>query len=237
MRKILILLSFPAKPVRPERHSFGLVEGAKAYRSYNGTTQKSGKKSGSFLKSFSLLFILIFSVGCCRDEVIAEHMLTEEEKSLIPYEESHTLTYRDSYGSDFSAFVGEKETIIITERTGPESCNSITFESLESKFYLQVFDYDFRIIVQESFFETTTFEIKWYMEELDVYKTFSLNCAGDSVLDENLFKDISLNEFHFQDVLVLKPCLQSHINKIVYSAENGIEYIEFNDGRFVKLVI
>ena len=182
----------------------------------------------------SLILYLVLS-GCCKDEIVESESLDEFEKSLIPYTSFQDLNFIDDQGTTIIAASQPKESMFDTRRAGPESCrlfeyereiNSLNFQSLDILIRIELnnesFTDFFLIVIREQSLPNEKFDLA--CEEL-----FNLN------IQERL-KSLTVREFNFQNVLVFQNCSESaEIVQIIYSPTNGIEFIEFNNGAWLKL--
>ena len=186
------------------------------------------------LDKITLILFFIIS-GCCNDEIVESFRLNEFEKSLIPYDSYNELTFIDNDGNTFIANSQAKESIIDTSRPGPESCQLTEYE-YETNF-LDFQSKDILIKLELSSLYDTSFSLSLTSDNSDNNGVFYLSCEGLFNLSiEERLTDISINQFDFQNVLIFQNCSEStEIERIVYSNINGIEFIEYNNGKWLKL--
>ena len=153
-----------------------------------------------------LLFATLITSGCCRDEIVDSYRLNQFEKTLIPYNTYEELKFINEEENIVIINSQPKTTSISSDRYGPESCR--LFETEATSTYLYIPNLELR-----------------------------LACVGlfDRDIEER-FTDISIGEFNFQNIVVFQDCQgYSPITQIIYSIENGVEFIEFSNGKWLKL--
>lgn len=182
-----------------------------------------------------VVFLLIFS-GCCKDEIVKIYRLNNFEKSLIPYNSYQELSFIDDEGNMIIANAQPKESIIETRRPGPESCQLTEYEKEKSSLNFPFNDIVIRLDLESG--SSTHFTLIASSENTFNNGNFEIACEGlfNFSIQERL-TDVSINEFDFQNVLIFQDCREStEILQIVYSSINGVEFIEFKDGKWFKLV-
>lgn len=190
------------------------------------------------LHKITLILFLIIS-GCCKDEIVQSNKLNEFEKSLIPYISYQELTFIDNEGNTFIANSQPKEIIIDTDREGPESCRLTEYE--EETNFLNFPSKDILLKLELRANYGTYFSLTVASESDNNNNNnngrFDLACEGLFNLSiEERLTDLSINQFDFQNILVFQNCSEStEIEQIIYSTINGIEFIEFSDGKWLKL--
>ncbi len=187
-------------------------------------------------KILPLFAITLLIYSCiCEDEIVESYKLNEFEKSLIPYTSYQELGFVDDEGNTFIANSQPKESIIDTNRAGPESCRLTEYE--EETNFLNFQSKGILIKLELTADNFTYFSLGITSENSDNNGLFDLACEGlfNLSIQERL-TDISINQFDFQNVIVFQNCSEStEIERIIYSNINGIEFIEFNDGKWIKL--
>jgi len=187
-------------------------------------------------KSVFCLLIIFSIMGCCRDQIVSTYKIPVDQQYLIPFEQDAGLTYISQQNIAFSANAKQKKIEILEERSGPDSCNLWVFDVLKSSIFINIFELKFEFILSGGFNDD---ELILSMKRL--FKSGShqdyriVNANGQNHFSEDLFTEIEINGFTFNNVLIFKTSLLSEINQVIYSAENGIEYIDFDDGRYLKL--
>jgi len=182
--------------------------------------------------------IIIFSImGCCRDQVVSNYKIPEDEKYLIPFQQDTVLNYISQQDISFSGNASQKRIEILEERPGPDSCDLWEFEVLKSSVFINIFELKFEFILSRSFGDDELFLSMKRIFRGGGHQDYQLINANErNFFSEDLFTDIEINGFTYNNVLIFKTSLLSEINQVVYSVENGIEYIDFEDGRYLKLV-
>ena len=184
------------------------------------------------MKKLLIFLITIISItSCCKDEVIGTFRLSEAQKSLNPYDGNEQLTFINQSGDLFEATTINSGSTVDTYRRGAESCELVETEELLSSLIFQSHS-------------ITSIELRIFA---DIFTSFSLstnsptesfNQGFDLVCDEGIkdliiedsFQDIEINQIEFQNVWVFQSCSESNqIQRILFSKENGIEFIEFLD--------
>lgn len=184
---------------------------------------------------FILFFAIFIFSGCCKDEIVNSYRLGQFEKTLIPYNTNNQLKFNDEEGNVVIFNSQPKVTNITVDRYGPESCR--LFETETTKTHLYIPSLELRLDIILSSFSNTLFTIRTLNQDSSLNASFELACIG--LTDRNIeerFIDISIAQFDFQNVLVFQDCQgYSQIDQIIYSIENGIEFIQFSDGKWLKL--
>lgn len=187
-------------------------------------------------KSIFCLIIILSMLGCCRDQIVSSYKIPEDQKYLIPFEQDAILSYTSQQDISFSASAKQKKIEVVEERTGPDSCNLWAFEVLKSSIFIHKFELKFEFILSKGFGDDDLILSMKRLFEDGSYQDYHIeNSNGQNQFSEDLFTEIEINGFVFDNVLILKTSYLSSINQIIYSSENGIEYIEFDDGRYLKL--
>ena len=189
------------------------------------------------MKRLFFYFVLIFTAtSCCQNEVVSSFEIAEDKKYLIPFEQDSTLTYISQQDVSFSGQATQKKLNIIEDRPGPDSCDLLAFDELKSSVYINTFEIHFEFILSQGLRkEDLTLTLKRIWEDGMTQPFILGDCGGETNLSEELFTDVEINGFLYEDVLIFTSCYMSGIDRIIYSPENGIEFIEFSDGRYLKL--
>ena len=189
------------------------------------------------MKFNKLAFIALLIVsGCCEDEIVESYRFNEFEKNLIPYTSFEELRFIDNEGNTFVNNSQPKDHVVDVDRAGPESCQLTEYEQETNFLYFQSQDILFKFELTTHY--ETNFTLTSTSESTENNGRFELACAGlfGSSIEERL-TDLSIDQFDFQNVLVFQDCSEStEIERIVYSPVKGVEYLEFRDGRWLKLI-
>ena len=190
------------------------------------------------MKNFVSLFVVVLTISsCCKDEVVGTHRLSDNQKSIISYDGSEELTFIDQNGDLHNALTTRDDATIDTYRRGTESCDLVETEELLSSLIFQTSDIS--LIELRLFADIfTSFNLFAKASTSESRKGFNLVCEDiEEVLIEENFQDVVIGQFEFQNVLVFQSCLEnSQIQQIIFSKENGVEFIEFSDpDKWLKL--
>ncbi len=181
------------------------------------------------------LFATLITSGCCRDEIVDSYRLNQFDKTLIPYNTYEELKFINEEGNIVIINSQPKTTSISSDRYGPESCRLFETEAARTYLYIPYMELGLDIIV--SSFSSTAFTIRTLNQDASLNASFDLACVGlfDRSIEER-FTNISIGEFNFQNIVVFQDCQgYSPITQIIYSIENGVEFTEFSDGKWLKL--
>ena len=189
------------------------------------------------MKNFILtIFFLAIISGCCKDELVASYKLNPFEKTLIPYNSLQDLEFIDEDGNIFIANSQPKESILDLDRAGPESCELTEFEVETSSLKFQTKNILIELELVANY-DTYFVLINTGTMPTKTYEQFDLACEGlfNTPIEERL-TNLTINSFEFQNVLEFQNCSESsQIEMIIYSLVNGIEFIKFRDGTWLKL--
>lgn len=187
-------------------------------------------------KNIFYLIIVFSMIGCCKDQIVSSYKIPEEQKYLIPFEEDVLLTYISEQDFSFSADAKQKNLEIYEERTGPDSCDLWAFDVLKSSIFINMYELRLEFKLSRGFGDEELILTMRRLFQNGTYQDYQIeNSNGRNYFSDDLFTDIEINGYHFNKVLIFKTPLMSSINQIIYSPENGIEYIEFVEGRYLKL--
>ena len=192
----------------------------------------------SILKKGAIICLIGFLIsGCCVNKKETAFKIPEEKKQLVPFSQDTSLRYISQQNEYFRASAKQRRTSIIKDKPGPDSCDTWAFDVVSSSVFIYIFELNFEIQLSRGFVED---ELR-----LSILQTWSDgnkqefqigNCEELTFVSADLFKDVEINGFSFNNVLVFKSCYSSSIDQLIYSAENGIEYVQFSDNRYLKLV-
>jgi len=188
-----------------------------------------------YLKLISILLIMGLS-GCCNEELIDSYLLSDYEKSLIPFNDYQDLIYINENGQNVKASTQPRIIDLERDYRGPESCEYWEIESLSN--YINFIENNFTIrLGMNRFNDLTFFGLEYVILDSDnsenEYFNGLMNPTNEQVID------INLNGFEFKNVYVFNNNYlneNSKIELILYSSEGkGVELISFLDGKFLKL--
>jgi len=176
---------------------------------------------------------------------VYSNTLTDTEKTLIPYSSLDNLYFIDENNEVVRASIEPRQLETYTERPGPESCDLDEYQRLTG--VIRFFPRNFEITIQmETFYDRTDMTLSENlfntvdMQTYDVVDTnhFSLTC--ESLYEPNLeekMSDITISDFEFENVLVFINCDEhSAISRIICSSHKGVEFIEYWNGSYLKLM-
>lgn len=182
------------------------------------------------------LFLILSFISCCQDEIIAVYKIPENAKSRIPLNQNSSLTYVSEQNISYSASAKQKAMSVKTERNGQHSCDLTGYEILKSSIFINKFEFGFEFILEKNLTDDLLFYVKRYYDQGG--QIYTTDCDQLNYDPDAPFTDIEINGFSFTNILILKSCdTNGYIKQIIFSPENGIEYIDFESGRFLKLTI
>ncbi len=184
------------------------------------------------MRKYYLMILVIFLAGCCKDEIVGRDPLSDYEKELIPYKGYIEIEYLNEDGEIIIAQSIPTKLESDIWRPGPESCSLREYQKSYSYLIFSSQDFTLKLEVNKLLYGEFTIQIGRGESYF-----FSQGCR--IILDqpiEQRITNISLAGYDFTNVLVLENCsADSEIDKIIYSSENGIEYLEFSNGSFFKI--
>jgi hypothetical protein len=185
-------------------------------------------------KVVSLIFPVFVLSSCCESEITDTYSLTDYEKSLITVTEYIDIQYVDQNNSYWYASTQPKEHVIYNESAGAESCKYTQNERLWT--FLNFVSKSFAIQIELVADHGTTFSLCEYgINAPSSGDCFGLDCNGPYLPIEERVTDISIQGFDFTNIFVFENCTKkSSIKRILYSTENGIEFIEYANGDYLK---
>lgn len=176
------------------------------------------------MKKLLLLLLFIIVSSCCSNKDNITYNFTNEEKTLVPYQEQNVLKWQNSEGSTFNGIVLSKNSKI--REISDSDCKQIEGESIEVRFNIS----------DSSFYLTLD---KWDGSSVDL--SISSNAGREnqitfynSITDINNFGTVNLNGEVFENSIKIDGNLPN--NTLIYSKTNGIEFILFEDGTWYKRV-
>jgi hypothetical protein len=194
------------------------------------------KKSIRIMKKLlALSFVFLFCVNCSDDDDTEVYRLNTFEKTVIPFDNNTQVQYVNQDMEIFMANYTPKESGML-EMTGGEYSASGEFVSNEINFTdleLNLFN---RVYKQG---DLTNF----FITNLEQVGSSFPNACFLSV-SENLevaLTDITIQGFEYNSVFSFEICdyieaNDNPVKSIIYSAERGIEFIEFLDGTYLRQI-
>lgn len=176
-----------------------------------------------------IIFLILLITGCCKDELLFEYSLTNEEKSNIPYTLHQNINFLDEENNLTSGVISAIENKKDTVYLHAEQCDQKEIETLTAILDLPSKDLQIEISLIA-----------------DRSNKFNINILrGDSLLDceysysyevQELYEDIIVEGFEYQNVIVFQDChLDSGVETIIYSTTNGIEFVQFSNQSWLKI--
>lgn len=191
------------------------------------------------LLMLTTMFSILFFVGCgCKEETV-RYSLNSFEKSIIPYNETKLLEYKDANGDIIAATAMKKEVLEINlNSSDDEGCFNNIVES-------QSFDLSFNnsnkllyVKIAKSYNNRTTFDISesdtLQKDMLGIYLIKNLDTQD---LEQNL-SNVSIDGFQFNNVFVFEvnPInIESEFETIVFSPKEGIVFLKKRAGGYLKI--
>jgi hypothetical protein len=189
-----------------------------------------------YLKSILILLVLGLSGCTCEESIIDSYLLSDYEKSLIPFNDYQDLFYLNENGQQIIATTQPRILQLKKRFRGPESCEYWEIESISNFINFNQNGFSIRLSLDTSN-DITYFKIGYKIQNSDntedEYFENLINPSNEQVVD------INLNGFEFENVYVFNNSLlneNSTIELILYSSEGkGIEFISFENGKYLKL--
>ena len=174
---------------------------------------------------WTLCFLFLFSGCSCR--TLQDLSLTPFERTLIPFQGPTDLLYLDQDQMEVPARTTAKTADVI-QYSETESCDPADAERQFINLRIPDRGLDLEITVQAT---EPTFQIAF---DDSVYWP---SCPFTNNYPE-LISDVSVDGFDFAQVFRFEYCIfeDSSITFILYSAEEGIEFIKFDDGSYLYLL-
>lgn len=171
------------------------------------------------------MLLTAVAVGCKCEETLTVYTLTEEEKALIPYQLLQTVNWVDNNNITHSGSV-----IKITEDydvggSGPEECDEVKYNRLNS--HLKFNNFKYLISISKS-----------NIISLGIHEYINDKSTKYFTGDPKALKTIEFNGETYENAILLKQSVLDGepFGHMVYSKTNGIEFILFEDGTWYKRV-
>ncbi len=185
------------------------------------------------------MFVMLFFVGCgCKQETV-RYSLNSFEKSIIPYNETKLLEYKDENGEIIVATASKKE-VLTQSLNEDEGCVSTIIES-------EFFDLSFNnlnknlfVKIEKTYNNKTTFEIRDNNIEGQVPSYLYTFDNFDVQVSEQDLTNISIDGFEYTGVFIFKlspnsTSTDSKFETIVFSPQQGIVHLKMRSGGYLKL--
>ena len=185
------------------------------------------------IKTLLNLGILLLIISCgCPDDGTDNFMLSEFENGIIPFQLATSVNFIDENTTQFSGSYSEKQTIVQDIDSGnDEECFATNIETQFIILSIPNENLSLEITLGKTRGNRTTFTIE------DIPNVFAIDeCFGIVENLEQKLTNVTVDGFQFNSVYEFKPCSEnSTITRIIYSRENGIEFIKMSDDSYLKL--
>ena len=194
------------------------------------------------IKPITVLFLSILSIVSCKDddENVLRFSLNEFEQSVIPFMQEQTMTFTNELFETASVLATKKQVSEYWSGTG----DTITaeMEQQSNEFIFTDHDLRFVIVIQKTDSNKTQFNISTYLSSTGEGDSVNFSISPCETSSENLetnLTNITVGSNLYEDVFVLERCsINNNVNtpiaQIIYSPERGVEYVEFDDGTYLK---
>lgn len=184
-------------------------------------------------KKLTIIGILVLTMSCgCPDDGTDNFMLNEFENGIIPFQSTTSVNFTDENSNQISGSYSEKETIIQDIDSGnDEECFATNIETQFIILTIPNENLSLEITLGKSRGNRTTFTIE------NIPDLFVIDeCLGIVENIEQKLTNIIIEGFEFNSVYEFKSCSEnSSIERIIFSRQNGIEFIKMNNNRYLKL--
>ena len=189
-----------------------------------------------YLKLISILLVIGFSGCTCEESIIDTYLLSDYEKSLIPFNDFQDLFYINENGQRIKATTQPRIIELERQHRGPESCEYWEVESISNFINFTQSGFSIQLNIG-TFNDLTSFSLKYVIPDSDntkdEYFEDLINPSNEQVVE------INLNGFEFENVYIFNNNFlneDSKIELILYSSEGkGVELISFKEGKYLKL--
>lgn len=193
------------------------------------------------LSVVTTIFSMLFFVGCgCKEETV-RYFLNTYEKSIIPYNETKLIEFKDENGEIIVASASKKEVLEVNlNSSDDEGCFSTIIES-------EFFDLSFNnlnknlfVKIEKTYNNKTSFEIRDNNIEGQVPSyLYTLDKFDDQISEQDL-TNISIDGFEYTGVFIFKlspnsTSTDSKFETIVFSPQQGIVHLKMRSGGHLKL--
>lgn len=179
------------------------------------------------MKKMILLFSVLMFYSCvCNNEEVGTQMVDIENKEYLK-NTSEKITFVDQDGNALNADFEAANYYTQREDIGPESCEYITYEYGKRKFIIGKYQGEFNI-------DYTNFYLSIHNYVASNYLFLEENSIGKI---DALTEDAEVAGFSFNNVIVFENRDKKDIwdiEKMIYSKENGVEFILFRNGNWYK---
>ncbi|EAQ37677.1 hypothetical protein MED134_14652 [Dokdonia sp. MED134] len=189
-----------------------------------------------YLKGLTILFTLLCCSCTCDDSVIDTFLLSDFEKSLIPFDNYQDLFYVNENGEQVRATTQPRTIQIEKESRGAERCGYWEVETITNFINFSQNGFSIQLNMETSN-DITSFDINYGIQNSDNSENEYFETLRNPS-DEQIV-NINVNGFEFENVYVFNNSFLNENNTIeliLYSSEGrGIELISFENGNYLKL--
>jgi len=165
---------------------------------------------------------------------VASYIFTSFERNIIPYSGAENYTFVDENGESITAVSTPVKLITDTERPGPESCELSQYQELKSRLRFESLNFDIAIEIN-SIYQTHMQLFDQRYGEYDIRRLHLEREYGEFPFLEESLRNLSIAGFDFENVLVFNDNNDhSELHRIIYSPQNGIEFIEYDNGSYLR---
>jgi len=187
------------------------------------------------------LFLGYLCISCCAgpDVIVSSTRLTDFERALIPYSINGNYDFVTNEGDTIFSRTDVVSFEVDDRRAGPESCRIFEFETGVSRIGFPQTDIFLPLNLRSGEDSRAFSNITVRSVDNVVGGRYRLVCNDDTdfVTYDSCFFDVTINDFSFINVLVFQNQSEnSNEERIIFSLERGVEYIEFDDGTWFKIL-
>jgi len=192
-------------------------------------------------KIYLILFSILTFISCEEDDSSIIRPLSDFERTIIPFEEEETVEFANELLEIITANVTAKDFgTSYAHRTRDGQVfeleyvtNIFTFESSEEEFMVQISR------AYSADYTEFSISLNTMDDTIGVIGIQGCEYIGSQDLELELM-DTTVNGFGYTNVYKFEPCDHDEINlvivQIIYSIENGIEFIEYEDGTYLRQI-
>lgn len=200
------------------------------------------KNNWTFILSVvTTVFSMLFFVGCgCKEETV-RYFLNSYEKSIIPYNQTKLLEYKNENGEIIGAIASKKEVLEVNlNSSDDEGCFSTIIESEFFGLSFNNLNKNLFVKIEKTYNNKTTFEIRDNNIEGQVPSYLYTLDNLDVQISEQDLTNISIDGFEYIGVFVFKLSpnsinTESKFETIVFSPQQGIVHLKIRSGGYLKL--
>lgn len=179
-------------------------------------------------KLFSIIFLIVFIISCSCNEEMVTFDLTEQEKTIVPYELNDAIKWIDHNSVINNGIVSE---VVNRYNYDYEDCKTINYNI--GVYSIQFDNFKYSIALDKRSTNETDFIIQEHVDN-DIRNSF----VKQQYITLDDFTTIEFNGETYENAVLLKQKGTDSMpfGNLVYSKTNGIEFILFEDGTWYKRV-